>query len=121
MDRCTLLRDTCGCCSSDSTPNLPLTLQGCIFIDRSGALFDDVLSLLRDGPEWRPPEDRYVRRPGAGSRKGAEEWAVQGERRGQGGGGPAMPSRSGCDGQRIKRCLPCYCLATDVMLLPCYR
>ena len=36
--------------------------QGRIFVDRSGTLFDDVLSLLRDGPEWRPPEDRCAYR-----------------------------------------------------------
>ena len=35
-------------------------MQGRIFIDRSGTLFEEVLSLLRDGPEWRPPEDRWV-------------------------------------------------------------
>ena len=34
--------------------------QGRIFLDRSGTLFDEVLSVLRDGPEWRPPEDRWV-------------------------------------------------------------
>ena len=62
------------------SPNLPPNLQGRIFIDRS-VLFDEVLSLLRDGPEWRPPEDRCVRRPGADITKGAEERAVQGERR----------------------------------------
>ena len=36
------------------------TMQGRIFLDRSGTLFEEVLSLLRDGPEWRPPEDRCV-------------------------------------------------------------
>ena len=50
----------------------PLTLQGRIFIDRSGTLFDEVLSLLRDGPEWRPPGDRCVLRPTAGSAKGGQ-------------------------------------------------
>ena len=74
----------CCSCSSDSSPYLPLTLQGRIFIDRSGALFDEVLSLLRDGPEWTPPEDRCVCRPGAGSMKGDEDWALQGERQGRG-------------------------------------
>ena len=45
--------------------------QGRIFIDRSGTLFDEVLSLLRDGPEWMPPEDRCGRRPAAGKGGGA--------------------------------------------------
>ena len=40
----------------------PLTVQGRVFMDRSGTLFDEVLSLLRDGPEWGPPEDRCVPR-----------------------------------------------------------
>ena len=40
-----------------------LTVQGRIFLDRCGQLFAEVLSLLRDGPEWRPPEDWCVRRP----------------------------------------------------------
>ena len=35
-------------------------LQGRIFIDRCGQLFAEVLSLLRNGPDWRPPEDRWV-------------------------------------------------------------
>ena len=52
-----------------SSPNSPLTLQGRIFIDRIGTLFDEVLSLLRAGPEWRPPEDRCVLRPAAGISK----------------------------------------------------
>jgi len=34
---------------------------GAVFIDRDGALFGEVLALLRDGPEWRPPEGRRQR------------------------------------------------------------
>ena len=37
--------------------------QGRIFLDRCGQLFAEVLSLLRGGPEWRPPEDRCAWRP----------------------------------------------------------
>ena len=37
----------------------PCVMQGRIFLDRSGTLFDEVLSLLRDRPEWRPPKDRW--------------------------------------------------------------
>ena len=48
-------------------------MQGRIFIDRSGTLFDEVLSLLRDGPEWRPPEDRCVVWFAAGSTRGKGE------------------------------------------------
>ena len=40
-----------------------LTVQGRIFLDRCGQLFAEVLSLLRVGPEWRPPEDRCAWRP----------------------------------------------------------
>ena len=45
-------------CRLISVHALSHTVQGRIFLDRSGTLFDEVLSLLRDGPEWRPPEDR---------------------------------------------------------------
>ena len=46
-------------------PPHALTMQGWIFLDRCGQLFAEVLSLLRNGSEWRPPEDRCVRRPAA--------------------------------------------------------
>ena len=51
------------CWASVSSACWPLTVQGRIFLDRSGTLFEEVLSLLRDGPEWRPPEDRCVQWP----------------------------------------------------------
>ena len=35
-------------------------MQGRIFIDRSGVLFEEVLSLLRNGSEWRPPKEMCV-------------------------------------------------------------
>ena len=41
-------------------PPHTLTVQGRIFLDRCGQLFSEVLSLLRDGLEWKPPEDRCV-------------------------------------------------------------
>ena len=36
-------------------------MQGRIFIDRCGELYPEVLSLLRNGTAWAPPEDRWVR------------------------------------------------------------
>ena len=42
---------------------LSLHQQGRIFLDRCGQLFAEVLSLLREGPKWRPPEDRCAWRP----------------------------------------------------------
>ena len=70
----------CGCCTGHHTHSRPRSPQGAVapagvFAGprfhqhvgpspcRAGTLFEEVLSLLRDGPEWRPPEDRCVQRP----------------------------------------------------------